>query len=224
MVAQSATADNNSSAQGDAQHDQPAVAQVAAAVNATVFNSAHSQPNVAAALQQGMTPAAVRNTTERAENAAPVQQAVSAEPLPAITSAKLMQGIAQTEMRVGVQSPEFGAISIHTSSGGEAITAQISVEHTELAHALATHLPEMQSRFGSEQPIEVRITQQPAAGSSSSFDSSANQQSREQQQPAAKAFGNAYTSDSQTSLQRATMAAVSANPSTTAAGRLDIRA
>ena len=37
------------------------------------------------------------------------------------------------------------------------ISAQISLEHGELARTLAAHLPEMQARLGGNQPMDVRI-------------------------------------------------------------------
>ena len=63
----------------------------------------------------------------------------------------------QTEMRVGMRSSEFGNISISTSTVRDGVSAQISIEHGELARTLATHLPEMQAKLGGNQSGDVRI-------------------------------------------------------------------
>ena len=75
----------------------------------------------------------------------------------AINSAKLIQSIGQTEMRVGLRSIDFGNISISTSATRDLISAQILLDHGELARTLAVHLPEMQARLGGAQAMDVRI-------------------------------------------------------------------
>ena len=79
------------------------------------------------------------------------------QPAPVINSAKLIQSIGQTEMRVGLRSSDFGNISISTSATRDSISAQISLDHGELARTLAFHLPEMQARLGGAQAMDVRI-------------------------------------------------------------------
>jgi hypothetical protein len=76
---------------------------------------------------------------------------------PVINSAKLIQSMGQSEMRVGMRSTDFGNISISTSATRDLISAQISLDHGELARTLATHLPEMQARWGGNQAMDVRI-------------------------------------------------------------------
>jgi hypothetical protein len=78
--------------------------------------------------------------------------------LPVINTARLIQNLSQSEMRVGMRSSDFGNISINTSATKELISAQISLDHSELARTLAVHLPEMQERLGnSNQAMNVRI-------------------------------------------------------------------
>jgi hypothetical protein len=60
-------------------------------------------------------------------------------------------------MRVGMRSNEFGNISISTSSTRNLLSAQITLDHGELARALAVHLPEMQAKMGGYQAMDVRI-------------------------------------------------------------------
>jgi hypothetical protein len=78
-------------------------------------------------------------------------------PQPVVNTARLVQNINQSEMRVGMRSSEFGNISINTSATRDVVSAQISLDHGELAKALAAHLPEMQARLGGNQPMSVRI-------------------------------------------------------------------
>jgi flagellar hook-length control protein FliK len=63
----------------------------------------------------------------------------------------------QSEMRVGMRSDEFGNISISTTASKGAITAQISLDHGELAKIISAQLPEMQTRLGSGQTVNVHI-------------------------------------------------------------------
>jgi hypothetical protein len=76
---------------------------------------------------------------------------------PVINTAKLIQNMGQSEMRVGMRSSEFGNISISTSTVRDGVSAQISLDHGELAKTLAAHLPEMQARLGGNQSVDVRI-------------------------------------------------------------------
>ena len=90
------------------------------------------------------------DNTASTPNAAP-------EALPVINTAKLIQSMGRSEMRVGMRSNEFGNISISTSATRDLISAHISLDHGDLAKALATHLPEMQTRLGSNHAVNVRI-------------------------------------------------------------------
>jgi hypothetical protein len=103
--------------------------------------------------------------------------------VPVINTAKLIQSMGQSEMRVGMRSTDFGNISISTSATRDLISAQISLDHGELARTLATHLPEMQAKFGGNQAMNVRIDMngQPAgqgAGTSAGMSNGSADQSR----------------------------------------------
>lgn len=109
--------------------------------------------------------------------------------VPVINTAKLVQSMGQSEMRVGMRSTEFGNISISTSSTRDMISAQISLDHGELAKTLAASLPEMQARLGSNQAMDVRIdtngtgTMNGAGTSSGMSNGSADQSRGGRQQP-----------------------------------------
>jgi hypothetical protein len=96
------------------------------------------------------------HATKTSDTAAPAAS-VLPQPAPVINSAKLIQSIGQSEMRVGLRSNDFGNISISTSATRDSISAQILLDHGELARTLAAHLPEMQARFGGAQAMDVRI-------------------------------------------------------------------
>ena len=94
----------------------------------------------------------------KAQDNAPPAVLPSTPALPVINTARLIQNMGQSEMRVGMRSPEFGNISISTSATRDLVSAQISLEHSELARTLAVHLPEMQERLGNtHQAMNVRI-------------------------------------------------------------------
>lgn len=105
-----------------------------------------------ATTQAGSSAPEAKPVTNQAQTSAAVPQAQ-----PMINSARLIQTMSQSEMRVGMRSTEFGNISISTSSTKDAITAQISLDHGELAKAIAAHLPEIQARLGADQPVNVRV-------------------------------------------------------------------
>ena len=73
------------------------------------------------------------------------------------SSAQLIQSAGQTEMRLGMRSAEFGNISISTSVSHQAISAQISLDHSELGRALAVHLPAIEAKLGSAYGLEARV-------------------------------------------------------------------
>jgi hypothetical protein len=77
--------------------------------------------------------------------------------LPALNTAQVVQSMGQTEMRVGMHSQEFGAISISTTLSHQELAAQISIDHTGLGDALAAHLPGMQEKLGAAYGVPVRV-------------------------------------------------------------------
>jgi hypothetical protein len=128
------------------------------------------------------------------DHSAKTQQTAAPAPIvvpqavPVINTAKLIQSMGQSEMRVGMRSTDFGNISISTSATRDLISAQISLDHGELARTLATHLPEMQAKFGGNQAMNVRIDmngQQPtgqSAGTSAGMSNGSADQSRADRQ------------------------------------------
>jgi hypothetical protein len=193
--------------------------------NHAVASATHAQDVVS------NVPAAVGTSTAREagiaaktpEAAGTASAAAAAAPMPpAVNTAKLIQSVGQSEMRVGMRSNEFGNISINTSATKELLSAQISLDHGELAKTLATHLPEMQTRLGNNQAVDVRIDMNgQGTGTSSGMSNSSSDHSRDnrsQAGSAASAFSRAGLGEPTSSLSGAVMTAGEGGTSS----RLDI--
>ena len=77
---------------------------------------------------------------------------------------RLAQRAGQAEMTIGMNSTEFGSITIHTASTRDHVATELTVDHGELGRVLLDHLPEMQARLGNDRSVEVRM--QPTSVSS----------------------------------------------------------
>jgi hypothetical protein len=142
----------------------------------------------------------------------------SVDTTPALSSAQLIQSMHHSEMRLGMQSEEFGNISISTSLNHQALSAQISIDHSELSRALAVHLPLMQEKLGNEYGVQARVEVRDAAGNNASSYSNSGQQSKEERQ------SRGGTSAGSAAVERMSALASSATSSIAAATtRLDIR-
>jgi hypothetical protein len=85
-----------------------------------------------------------------------------------IATAKLVQGMNQSEFRVGMQSQEFGSIDIRTSVVHHMFSAQISVEHGDMAKSLSAQLPGLYHRLADQQVTVGNIVIQGQSLSTSS--------------------------------------------------------
>ena len=100
-------------------------------------------------------------------NAQPVPAAVQMQET--IQTARLIHSLHESEMRVGLHSSEFGSISISTSARRDALSAQISLDHPELAKAIADNIPQIHETLGPNQHLEIRIAMNGQSGAG--FDS-----------------------------------------------------
>jgi hypothetical protein len=156
-VSQETSPSGDQSQGGASQQGQNAATAQLNFPNHTIAAVDHAQnPGVAVLSQTAPAPAGVSDHTKTPQTAAPATVVVP-QAVPVINTAKLIQSMGQSEMRVGIRSADFGNISISTSATRNLISAQISLEHGELARTLATHLPEMQARLGGNQAMNVRI-------------------------------------------------------------------
>ena len=168
---------------------------------------------------------ATAHTAKTQDNATPAP--ISApQALPVINTAKLIQSMGQSEMRVGMRSTEFGNISISTSSTRDLISAQISLDHGELARTLAAHLPEIQARLGGNQPADVRIDMNGASAGQTGTAGGMYNGSADQSRGGRHQVGNADSSSSGNRLDGQQLSPVASATATSGGGvsaRLDIR-
>ena len=189
----------------------------------------HAQnPGVAVLSPAAPAPAGVSDHTAKTAQTAPPVTVVIPQALPVINTAKLIQSMGQSEMRVGMRSTDFGNISISTSSTRDLISAQISLEHGELARTLATHLPEMQAKFGGNQAMHVRIDMsgQPAGqsgGTSAGMSNGSADQSRGDRQQRSSGTSS-QSGEGFTGQLNAISTAVLPSAESRLDARLDIRA
>ena len=215
----------------------PFAAKVPAA--AGVLNQGASEPGItgpSAALQQAtqaIQPDASSHTPQTSQSVSS-SEASAVQTLPAqapqetlatqgVSSAQLIQSMRSSEMKLGMQSAEFGNISINTSLNHQALSAQISFDHLELGKALAVHLPAIEEKLGSaygvQAKVELRDSNNPSSSNESGY-SNSGQQSKEQRQSQGAAPALAQGG----MFGRITPTAVSTTVSPTAsASRLDIR-
>lgn len=153
-----------------AQQQPAAAAPVAAAAKATSDASAAAHFNVQAAGSSA--PSAPSSATSANPGSATDRQAAAqtlpaaAQPAPpAINTAQLIHTMQDSQMRVGIHSAEFGNISISTSATRDAVSAQISLEHPELAKAIADSIPQIRETLGPNQNLEIRIAMNAQSGS-----------------------------------------------------------
>jgi hypothetical protein len=162
--------------------------------NHTVAATDHTQnAGIASPMQTAPTLAGSPGHSAKAPDTPAPASIALPQALPVINTAKLIQSMGQSEMRVGMRSNDFGNISISTSATRDLISAQISLDHNELARTLATHLPEMQTRLGGTQAMDVRIDLNGLGGATSAAMSngSANESHGNRQQKGSAPSGHA---------------------------------
>ncbi len=210
--------------------EQPSVAAVVTAtpLSHTAVTSEVRQQSFTTSTDSSST--AASKSSDAAANAqlnqaiAAGQTATSESASTVVNSAKLIQSIGQSEMRVGMRTADFGDISIRTSSTRDSISAQISLDHADLAKTLTTHMPEMQTRLSSGEVVDVHIHNEGQAESYRGQSDPDQSGSRNQQQngdTASSTYFNAYSSGQ--SATGAVPASVLASAAVST-GRLDIRA
>ena len=86
----------------------------------------------------------------------------------AVNTASVIEKMGETEMRVAVHSADFGAISIRASLSPEQMTAQISVDHSDLGKALTSQAPAMEAKLGNELGVRATVEVNQSAMSFSS--------------------------------------------------------
>ena len=99
--------------------------------------------------------------------------------VPVVNSAQLIQSVRHAEMRLGMQSEEFGSMSISTSMSKQSLSAQIFTDHAELGRALAVHLPAMEQKLSTAYGLQAKVEINGGdASSATSAGTSSGQQSQ----------------------------------------------
>jgi hypothetical protein len=135
-------------------------------------------PGQAASTPAPSTPAAATPDSSVAAGStlpAPATSAESTQAAHALNSAQLIQSVHGSEMRLGMNSAEFGNISINTSLNHQTLSAQISMDHSALGHALAMHLPAIEEKLGSAYGLQAKVELRDTASNSTASDSSSNE-------------------------------------------------
>lgn len=216
---------NQSSPSSQGQYAAPAqmvAANHSAAAIAHMPNTADTSPVQIGTTLPGAAGPAAKTPDPASLASTPVPQA-----LPVINTAKLIQAMGQSEMRVGIRTNEFGSISINTSATRDSISAQISLDHSELAKVLAAHLPEMQARLSGNQAVDVRIDMSGArgglgTGTSGGFSNGSSDESRGGRQQAANA-PSSYSGNGLVEREGSTAISAIATSNGRLNTRLDIR-
>lgn len=137
--------------------------------------------------------------------------------MPGVSSAQLIQSVRHAEMRLGMQSDEFGSMSISTTLGKQVLSAQISTGHLELGRALAAHLPAMEQKLSTAYglPAKVEVNN---GGSSSNTPSDGQSQSGRQQSVGSSAVQEVSGAVVTTAMTESQVGAAAVG-----SGRLDVR-
>jgi len=76
-----------------------------------------------------------------------------------LNTGRLVQGLNQSELRIGLHTRELGSVDIHTSMAAHTFSAQIFVEHADVARTLSSELPSLYARLADHQvptgPIQI---------------------------------------------------------------------
>lgn len=144
---------------------EPVVAAAAmAVVPAHGMAGAASAPVASAAARQSDAPAVGGGA--RVASGAAVAGEGEVTPLTAVGAARLLRTAAGSELRVGTQSADLGAVTIRTVLGRDQMQAHISFENERMGSALSTHLATLGSaledRLG--QSLGVRASVMLSAG------------------------------------------------------------
>jgi hypothetical protein len=141
----------------------------------------------------------------------------------ALNSAQLIQSVHGSEMRLGMQSAEFGNISINTSLNHQTLSAQISMDHSALGHALAMHLPAIEEKLGNAYGLQAKVELRDTA-SNSAANGSSSSESRGDRRSQGGSTGTS-TTGSQSTIGALTSSNFTSSSTSMAAStsRLDIR-
>ena len=166
-----ATSSNNSSngatnngptaqrAQGDGSQPAPTAPKPADAGAAQAATQIQSSSAHTGAHDAGGSPSRTDGTAEtvRAGDHAAAAETAENAATGSINTANVIQKMGETEMRIGVRSADFGDVSIRTSVSQQQMTAQISVDHSDLGKAISAHIPAMEAKLGGDFGVRALV-------------------------------------------------------------------
>ena len=147
-------------------------------------------------------------------------------PSPALTHARLLQTMNGSQMQVNLSSEEFGRVSVHAGYSREALTAQITLESSQLGSAITAHLPGAEQKLAGDHGLRTSISVATNTGNGSPADSRSGSDQRNSNSNNGQRNGP-FSRSSLSSTDSGSPAAPSSSsvltPSQATSGRLNIR-
>jgi hypothetical protein len=207
-----------------AQHSQTDASQPVVAMPKVVDSAAaQAQLVPASAVSHEATPAIVgapdgpHQQLEHSDTSSSAHDVDEATATTGINASRIVQTMSETEMRVGLHSSEFGAISIRTSVSQQQMLAQISLDHPGLSQAISAHVSSVQAKLGNDYGLNTLI-QVNHQGASMAGQGSSQQREQKAFASSTPTEGTAVPADPDVGINPAALAGTSFGY------RLDIRA
>jgi Flagellar hook-length control protein FliK len=162
----------------DTQDAFPVAEQATSAAQATASVLSHTAAAAPQAAQSA--PSALLHTHPGVSEAAPPGN-VPAPPPPALHPLQVLQRMDKAEIRIGLQSENFGAIRLHTSVANDQVGAWVTTSHAGLRDALVIEAPALEKAMA-RHSLRLESVSVDAGSANSSFNSFEN---NERQQPRA---------------------------------------
>ena len=99
---------------------------------------------------------------------------------PLLTHSRLLQSVHGSQMQVQLESGDFGRITMHAGYGRNGLSAEISVDHAELASTIAAHFPGVEQRLVNDHGLATSLRLSTGAPSTAANNAPAGGQDRNQ--------------------------------------------
>jgi Flagellar hook-length control protein FliK len=222
LAADSSAGDRHRGSFADSDNDRPeGDDSLAGGVQATSFaqTTAGASGHIVAAGQEGAR-SAPSPTPDRSAGSSPLPPAADASPTPpTVQTAQVLQRMDKAEIRIGLQSTDFGAIRLHTSVTNDQVGASVSTAHAGLRDALSVEAPSLEKALARH---SLRLDSVSVGGGTANANS--NSFGSNQRQPAQPDALNTATSWQSGRRPGARSAATPAQAAVKGSYRLDVRA
>ena len=145
-------------------------------------------PAALAGIGSGQNPTTQTATATPATPHPPTMPADTSIPAAAqVQSARVVQGVAQSEMHIGLRTPAFGSVEVHTAVRDTQLGLSVISERGDLHGFLAQEVPALQNIFHQQglQFDQIRFVASAGSNAFSSGGQSQSDSSRNQQNPRA---------------------------------------